>query len=148
MAKAQILFKGFEDLAHAVDSAGADLKEAVNEALEETQLIVRDNVIPAAAVYAAKGLKGYATGKMYNSIIRNPKIEWEGFVGTVGVGFEVTDDSGLGFLHSIFVMYGTPRMAKNTKVYNAIRGTRVKKAIAKKQQEVMLKHLKLGGNHD
>jgi hypothetical protein len=42
-------------------------------------------------------------------------------------------------------MYGTPRMAKNPKVYNAIKGTKVKNEIAKKQEEIMKKHLELGG---
>lgn len=149
MAKMQILFNGFEDLAHAVDLVGADLKEAVNEALEETQNIVRNNLIPAAAVYDAKGLKGYATGKMYGSIIKDTNVEWDGYVATVGVGFEARGgDTDAGFMHSIFVMYGTPRMSKDTRVYNAIKGTKTKKAIAAKQLEVMKKHYRLGGNND
>ena len=105
MAKMSIIFDGFAELAEMVDKSGADLKEAVNEALVESQKIVQQNLTTGAAVYAAKGLKGYATGNMY----------------------------------------GTPRMSKDPKVYNAIKGTRTRKAIAKKQEEIMVKHLKLGG---
>lgn len=36
MAKMQILFDGFENLAYAIDEAGKDLHSAVDEALTET----------------------------------------------------------------------------------------------------------------
>jgi hypothetical protein len=137
-----ILFDGFAELAEMVDKSGADLKEAVNEALVESQKIVQHNLTTGAAVYAAKGLKGYATGDMYSTIIGDGAISWEGSVATVNAGFRL--DQGGGW-HSIFVMYGTPRMSKDTKVYNAIKGTKTRKAIAKKQEEIMVKHLKLGG---
>ena len=41
-------------------------------------------------------------------------------------------------------MYGTPRMAKDTKVYNAIKGAKTKNDIAKIQQEIMQKYMQLG----
>ena len=141
MARMSIIFDGFAELAELVDKSGADLKEAVNEALVESQKIVH-NLTTGAAVYAAKGLKGYATGNMYGTIIGDGAVSWEGSVATVNAGFKL--DQGGGW-HSIFVMYGTPRMSKDPKVYNAIKGTRTRKAIAKKQEEIMVKHLKLGG---
>lgn len=146
MARMSITFNGFAELAEMVDKSGADLKEAVNEALVESQKIVQQNLTTGAAVYAAKGLKGYATGKMYGSIIKDTRIDWEGSVGTVKVGFSSNGGATMaGFMHSIFVMYGTPRMSKDPKVYNAIKGTATRKAIAKKQEEIMVKHMKLGG---
>lgn len=142
MAKMSILFDGFEDLAAAVDDAGKDLHAAVDEALTATQQIIKSNLIPAAAIYDRKGRKGYATGKMYRTIIKNSGVTWEGTVATVNSGFDLYDNGGW---HSIFIMYGTPRIAKDQKIYDAIKGTKTKKEIAAKQQEVMQKHLKLGG---
>lgn len=146
MAKMQILFDGFENLAYAIDEAGKDLHSAVDEALTETAEIVNASLTPAVAVYGGKGKKGYATGKMYESMIKDVNIEWSGMEASVGVGFSTNNyKTYVGFMHSIFVMYGTPRYKKDQKIYNALRGSKVKKEIAAKQQEVMQKHLQLGG---
>lgn len=142
MARMQILFDGFEDLAAAIDRSGGDLKQAVNEALTKTSEVVQNNLIPAAAIYARKGIKGYATGKMYGSLITGDSVQWNGTVASVRVGFNLNN----GGWHSIFVMYGTPRMAKDTRIYNAIKGTKTKKEIADVQEEIMKKHLDLAGN--
>lgn len=143
MAKMSITFKGFEQLAEDIDAIGGDLKSAVDEALNESQKIIQSNLQTAAAEYARKGGgKGYATGKMYQSIIENPQVEWHGLIAEVGVGFKLLAKGGW---HSIFIMYGTPRMGKNQKVYNAIKGTKTKNEIAKIQEEIMQKHLALGG---
>lgn len=142
MAKMSILFNGFEDLAAAVDRSDGDLEKAVDEALTETAKYIQSQVESAAAPYAAKGLKGYATGRMYSAIINDNHVYWNGHVAEVGVGFALNESSGW---HSIFIMYGTPRMAKDTKVYNAIKGAKTKKEIARIQQEIMQKYIKLGG---
>ena len=142
MAKMSILFDGFKDLAAAIDRADGDLKSAVNEALTETSDIIKANLIPAAAIYDRKGLKGYATGKMYKTIIKNDGVTWAGTVASVNSGFQLNQNGGW---HSIFVMYGTPRMAKDPNIYNAIKGTKTRKEIAKAQEEIMQKHLKLAG---
>lgn len=147
MATMSITFDGFNDLAASIDRVGGDLKPAVNEALEETQKVVQDNLMPAAAIYDRKGLKGYATGKMYSAMITDTRIDWQGNVAEVKVGFSTNGGgSKAGFMHSIFVMYGTPRMAKDPKIYNAIKGTKTRKQIAKAQEEIMQKHLKLAGD--
>ena len=142
MARMQILFDGFKDLAEAIDRSGGDLHKAVDEALTKTQETVQSNLTPAAAIYARKGLKGYAIGKMYNSIIKDTQVYWKGTVAEVRVGFDFYN----GGWHSIFVMYGTPRMAKDTRVYNAIKGTKTQKDVKTVQEEVMKKHLDLAGN--
>lgn len=143
MAKMKILFDGFADLAEAVDRAGGNLKETVDEALNKSGEVVKEELIPAAAVYDRKGLKGYATGKMYRSMIKDTNVKWKGTIAEIGTGFSGTQGTLAGFMHSIFVMYGTPRMAKDPKIYNAIKGTKVRKEIAKVQEDVMQKHLKL-----
>lgn len=139
--KMKIIFDGFADLAYAIDKAGGDLKGAVDEALVATQTQIQQNLTSAAAPYAAKGRKGYATGKMFGTIIADGAVHWEGGIAYVDAGFRIRESGGW---HSIFVMYGTPRMAKDTAVYNAIKGSATKKQIAKLQEEVMQKYLVLG----
>lgn len=140
--KMQILFDGFADLAAAIDRVEGDLHAAVDEALTETQKLIQANLTTAAAPYANKGggLHGYATGKMYNTIINDAPVKWEGSVASVNAGFDLREKGGW---HSIFVMYGTPSMDKDTKVYNAIKGVKTRKEIAELQQRIMQKHLKL-----
>ena len=148
--KMSITFDGFEKLAAEIDRQGQELKPAVNEALEETQKYIQQNVESASEPYKSGGQKGYAKGNLADAIITDPKIEWTGDVGTVGVGFSSNKDHK-GFLHSIMVMYGVPAhgkfnrgYAKDAKVYNAIRGTRTKKEIERIQKEIMEKYLKMG----
>lgn len=142
MAKMSIIFDGFADLAEKIDRSDGDLHKAVDEALTATQKLIQDNLVTAAAPYATKGKKGYATGAMYKAIINNAKVNWHGSVAEVDAGFELYQEGGW---HSIFVMYGTPRMAKDTKVYNAIKGTKTKKDIAAEQQKIMQSYLNLEG---
>lgn len=146
MGKISIQFDGFRELTEAIDRAGKDLNEAVEEALESSQQVVNDALIPAAAPYARQGLKGYATGAMYGAIQTDQQVRWKGTTAEIGSGF--TTNSGAtqdGFYHSIFVMYGTPRMEKDQRIFNAIKGTKTKKNVADIQKEVMQKHFELGG---
>ncbi len=141
MAKMSIIFDGFKDLAYQIDKSGADLKTAVNEALTETADYIQGQVTTAAAPYASKGLKGYATGAMYSAIINDRTVYWKGNIAEVNVGFHLPG----GGWHSIFVMYGTPRMAKDTRLYNAIKGSKTRSEIEKIQREIMQKYIKIGG---
>lgn len=142
MARMQILFSGFADLAEQIDKVNGDLHKAVDEALSDTQKIVSEAVTSSALPYRDKGIKGYATGEMFSTIRNDAKPYWKGTVAEIGVGFGA-DKSFAGFMHSIYIMYGTPKMPKNVKVYNAIRGTRVRKEIAKQQEEVLRKYVTL-----
>lgn len=144
MAKMSVTFDGFADMAERLDRMGGDLRKAANEALEATQDVTAQNLATAAAPYAHKGggLKGYATGAMYRTIERDNRIAWGGSVATVDAGFDLKADGGF---HSIFVMYGTPRMSKDVRVYNAIKGARTRADIAKRQKEIMQRYLAIGG---
>lgn len=148
--KMSITFDGFEKLAAELDKQGQELKPAVNEALEETQKYIQQNLEAATSVYQNGGKKGYADGDMVNAIIKEPRIDWSGSVASVKVGFS-QQLNWKGFMHSIFVMYGVPAHGKfnkgyqkDAKVYNAIRGKKTRIEIEKIQKEVMEKYLKLG----
>lgn len=139
MARMSLIFKGFEDLAYQIEQAEKDLRGAVNEALTETQGIIQSNTRQAAAKYTKGGTK-YSTGRMLAAVKADTGPEWSGTVASVGVGFDLGKPGGY---HSIFVMYGTPRMKKDVKLYNAIRGARTKQQVAQAQERIMQDHLKL-----
>lgn len=141
MAKMSIIFDGFEELARRVDKSNNGLQKAVDEALTETQKLIQSNVSSAAAPYARKGRKGYATGKMYGAIIKNASVEWQGSRASVEVGFKLKGSATGGGWHSIFVMHGTPRIKKDSKLYNSIKGKRTENQIKKLQEEIMEKYI-------
>jgi len=144
MARMSIEFDGFKELAEQIDKAGGQLEKAVDEALEETFDIVQTETQHASSIYAAKGggQKGYATGAMYRAIKSGEGVQWKGSVAEVGVGFDFGKKGGY---HSIFIMYGTPRMAKDTKVYNAIKGIKTRKRVYEAQQKTMQSYLRIDG---
>ena len=60
MAKMSITFDGFEKLAAELERQGKELKPAVNEALEETQKYIQQELEIAVQPYSNGGRKGYA----------------------------------------------------------------------------------------
>lgn len=142
MAKMSLTFDGFKELTEAIDKAGNDIQQAVTEALDETSKIVQQEVTSASAIYAGSGKKGYATGAMYRAIKDAGDVSWKGKVAEVEVGFELRAGGSKGY-HSIFLMYGTPKIPKDSKLYNAVFGSKTKNQIHEKQEEVMAQYLKL-----
>lgn len=138
MARMQIIFDGFEKMAERMKPE--TLKSAVNEALTETQKYIQSNVRKASEPYKSKSdAHPYVTGRMYKSILEDEQVQWESTIASIRVGFNLGDKKG-GF-HSIFIMYGTPKIKKDTKIYNAIRGSKTKKEIAEIQKRIMERYL-------
>jgi hypothetical protein len=136
MARMSIIGNGFKELAEKVDRCNpAALKPAVDKALNATGKYVQTNVDQATLPYAHKGLKGYATGEMFQALKKDNPVIWSTpFVAEVSVGFNLGAKGGF---HSIFVMYGTPRMSKDPKLYNSIKGTKTKKDVEKLQTDIL-----------
>ena len=144
-----------EKMIRFTEGVGKDIKPAVNEALEESQKYIQQELEPAVEPYnggsSHKGKVGqkysWAEGSMSDALIRNPEVEWEANVATVRVGFSSKDR--LGFMHSLFVMYGVPAhgkfnhgYGKDAKIYNAIRGVRTQKKIEEIQIEAFKNYFK------
>lgn len=131
-----IQFEGFEDLMNNFKKLGGDLKDVAEECLVKAH----EDVTPETH-QAMK--KHHRTGKTEASIRDTAKVTWQGSTASIEVGFDLKQ----GGMPSIFLMYGTPRMKKDTKLYNAIYGSKVKKQIAKDQEEILQKAIqkRLGG---
>lgn len=136
MARMSIMFDGFSELARMVDQVNPSaLKPAVDKALTETGKYVQNQVNQATLPYAHGGLKGYATGEMFQALKKDNPVIWKTpYIAEVSVGFNLNEKGGF---HSIFVMYGTPRMAKDQKLYNSIKGIRTKKEVENIQKEIL-----------
>lgn len=134
MAKNRISlsFKGFEELAEKLDKAGGDLKKVTEKALITSKKIVEQNLKDTVndSNFPAHGK--YSTGLTEKSIDTSETVEWNGTKATIKVGF----DFKISGLRTIFLMYGTPRMNKSQKIYNAVYGAKTKKQIAEAQEKI------------
>lgn len=141
MAKMKLTFDGLASLARRIDEIEGSVQPAADEALTKVQHYIQDNTRQAAAKYTKGGTK-YSTGRMQAAIKPDSGPEWAGTVASVHVGFEIYAAGG-GGMHSIWRMYGTPRAAKDTKLYNAIRGARTKKQVREIMEKVFQEHARL-----
>lgn len=141
MARMSLEFDGFRDLLYRISEVEADLKPAVDEALTEVQKAIQTDTHRAAARYTKGGTR-YSTGKMLAAIKPSDGPKWAGDVASVGVGFEIHKAGG-GGMHSIWIMYGTPRIAKDRNLYNAIRGTAARVTVENIMRKSLEKHVRL-----
>ena len=128
MAKSRfgIQFEGFAELMENLDKLGGDLNEVAEECLQ----VAHDVVTPRIK---ADIVRHHNTGRTEKSIVNEKRVEWEGTTASIKVGFNLKN----GGMPSIFLMYGTPRMQKDTKLYNDIYGSAVSKEISEKQEEIL-----------
>ena len=115
--KMRLEFAGFEEMAERLDKLGGDLKKTTEKALIETHKLLTPKVEEAFKRHDVK----YSHDTM-KSLKKDPKVEWSGSTAEIGVGFKISE----GGFPSIFIMYGTPRMQPDKKVYNSIYGNRKK----------------------
>lgn len=136
MAHMSVTFKGFDQLFEDFDRLDSQAaRDSVDRALRATADYVQTNVNEAAQPYAQGGHKGYATGDMYNALRKENNVYWvTNYIAEVKLGFDFYADGGF---HSIFMMYGTPKIAKDQKLYDAIFSSRTKKQVEKIQKEIM-----------
>ena len=117
----------FSEYAQRLLKAGSKefLKETVEKALEESKEYVTKNL-------EAEIKKHNRTGRTEASLDKNSEVQWQGSVAEIKVGFKISD----GGLASIFLMYGTPRMQPDRKLYNDVYGTAAQRKVREIQEEV------------
>ena len=129
-------FNGFEHIKKQLDAIGGDATtQAVNEALQASQTYIAEQVSAAITPHTL-------TGKTKKSIVKDHPVEWTGDVAAVDVGFDIIG----GGLPSIFLMYGTklhgqPHITPDRKLYDAVYGTRTRKAVQQLQEQAFNKVL-------
>lgn len=121
-----IQFEGFAELMENLDKLGGDLQDVAEDCLK----VAHDVVTPRIK---ADMTRHRDTGRTEKSIVDEKRVEWEGTTASIKVGFNLKN----GGMPSIFLMYGTPRTKKDTKLYNDIYGSAVNKEIAEKQEEIL-----------
>jgi len=128
-------FEGFEEVVARLSKLEGDVKTTTERALKETHRIVTKKAEAAIQPHRLSGMTE-------NSLKREANIEWAGTLASVPVGFSISE----GGLASIFLMYGTPTMQKDQKLYNAIWGKATHDEVSKIQEDIFFEEIrKLGG---
>lgn len=136
-------FNGFLDLAESISEIGNEtLLEATAKALEKSRELVNIEVGKAmkASRYSFKKGEKYSQGHARKSLIEvaDTPIEINGTEVTAYAGFNLETAPEV-----LPLAYGTPHLAKDTKLYNAIKVKgKVKKQVDELQKAIFTEALK------
>jgi len=129
MAKISVDFDGMSEILSKMIEMDKDIDKAVENALEKS----KDYVTPLVEQATRKHVQ---TGKTKQAIDTDGRVENDSVSAYIEVGFDISQEiRESGAPVSIFLMYGTPKMKPDKKLYNAIYGSKTKKEIARIQLE-------------
>jgi hypothetical protein len=123
-------FSGFNELITKLDDINGDIKEVSEKALNYIGQRVTDETIDALQKHNLPAGGIYSTGDTEESVVKNPRVEWIGSVGSIGVGFDYSKPGAGGYL-----IKGSPRHRPAAKLNMIYTG----KSYAKHLQEEMMK---------
>ena len=130
-----------DNLLIQVDSLGGNVKDVSGRALRKAALQVQTDTVLATAKPKLPASGEYSKGYTSESIIHFPKVEWDGNVGSVNIGFDFAKPGAGGYLIS-----GTPRMNPDVELRKMYKGKRYMGEINKiMQNEVYDELMKLWG---
>lgn len=132
MAKSKYAFKFKEmaDLAARIEEAGGDLQKAADSALKATHGYITPRI--------KTGVAGHVqTGDTRDSLEKAARVTWDNpLVARVNIGFNLKEG-----YPSIFLMWGTPKMAPDALLRDAAYAPSIKREVAKIQREALQKVL-------
>ena len=132
--KFKLEFDGMMEMIYELESLNGDLKSTTESALKATFGAVTPGI--KSAMNSSR-YNFNRTGRTKGSLVNAPKVEWQGTIGEVPIGFDIEN----GGLASIFLMYGTPHIAPDRNLYNSIFGAKIRKQVAEVQREVFDKRI-------
>lgn len=125
-------FSEMEELAAKLDSIGDGyLQSACDKALHDTH----DYITPRLA----EGIKGHeVTGATKGSLDKSARVVWESpLKAVVNIGFDLSEG-----WPSIFLMWGTPKMAPDMQLRKAAFGAEVRRTVATIQRNALEEAIK------
>lgn len=133
--KVYLEFEGFDEAIARLNKLNGNVKQISEKALKKTHSIITEKVEKAIEPHNQ-------THQTEKSLRKEAKIEWAGTIASVQTGFSISE----GGLASIFLMYGTPRMKKDQKMYNAFWSKSTQEEVRNAQREIFYDEIRrLGG---
>ena len=140
--KIQFDFVRLADIAEKLDKAGADLEKVMTEVLEDTASEIQSDTIKALDKAYLPASGKYSTGDTKESVETDPKVEKEGSILMIDVGFDKTKVGAGGWL-----ITGTPKMAPDKELARIYSGKSYENKLMMEMQEKLEDELEqiLGG---
>lgn len=105
---------GLDGLLEDLEKAGADVKEITERALVKTADRIQKDVEKAMDKKHLPAKGKYSTGRTKRTILNNQRVEWDGDVARIPVGFDETKPGASFFLiNGVWNRDGTSRMKPN-----------------------------------
>ena len=149
MAKMKINFKGFDSVLKTINEMGLNAHGAMEKALLDCHELVtkqiREAVRRGVVVNTKNGtwqtmINLDKTNELKDSLYSVPVVNWTGETASIMVGFD-QDKS----MHATYLMItGNPYMTPSKELYNAIYGTKTKKAIRDIQEKALMQVIEGG----
>lgn len=129
-------FHDIDRMKKRFEKMGLNIKPAVNEALIKSHDYVTENLhkhmqkpfLPAHGIYSH--------GDTEKTIVEDKTVYWIGTEAYIGVGFDISKS-----MTSIYLMYGTQKMAPNEEIYKDVWGRSTRKKIRELQENTMFNYL-------
>lgn len=135
-------FSNFAEYAERLDELNADLKEIFQDAMEQAAETVEWDIMDALADSNLPALGKYSQGATEASVIRDAKVQWQGMLGEIPIGFDKTMPGAGGWL-----ITGTPKMRPDYKLEDIFSRRSYEKKIMKQIEEHLQEEIdeRLGG---
>ena len=135
-------FSNFAEYAERLDELNADLKEIFQDAMEQAAETVEWDIMDALADANLPALGKYSQGETEASVIRDAKVQWQGMLGEIPIGFDKTMPGAGGWL-----ITGTPKMRPDYKLEDIFSRRSYEKKIMKQIEEHLQEEIdeRLGG---
>lgn len=127
MAKLKVEFEGFKEISEKLDRLGGNLKATTDQALKKSFNAVTPGIVSAMAPHRQ-------SGDTESSLKTSAEVTWNGLVAEMPIGFDISK----GGLPSVFLMFGTPKISPDRKLYNAVYGSTIKKKVNEIQENVFM----------
>lgn len=116
-----ITLEGFDELIAKLDGLNGNVKRAVTDCLQQSQEVIGEKL-------EMDMKKHKRTGETARAIVKKTPVKWSGTKASVDAGFRFAEG-----LPSVFLMYGTPRMKKDSKLYADVYGKKTRDEISRLQ---------------
>lgn len=135
-------FSNFAEYAESLDELNADLKEIFQDAMEQAAETVEWDIMDALADANLPALGKYSQGATEASVIRDAKVQWQGMLGEIPIGFDKTMPGAGGWL-----ITGTPKMRPDYKLEDIFSRRSYERKIKKQIEEHLQEEIdeRLGG---
>lgn len=127
----------FERLLIDIEALGGNVKEVSGRALRKAALQIQNDTVLAVSKPKLPAQGKYSDGYTAESVVHFAKVEWDGNVGWIPVGFDFSKPGSGGYLIS-----GTPRMNPDVELRKMYKNKRYMSEIQKIMQNEVWDELK------